>query len=220
MSSVSPRPYPSIPDLSWRVLTLINLFRLLVPLLLLILFLTIKPSPVGGMRPAIFIGAATAYFLFGLGSIPSIKNRRPDIDIQTIVGACIDILVITLMTFAIFTRSNMVVNPGWWMVADTLLVLVSTVGIAFAMFGRTSQNRGIDILLRLCVAAACFVVMFHPDMQASAIVAALVILSLSVGFYRHHQLAPRTYAASGADGDAASVADLAPVLAEAKRDIG
>src|SRR5262245_10747662 len=93
---------------------------------------------------------------------------------------------ITLMTFAIFTRTNMVVNPGWLMVADTLLVLVSTVGVAFAMFGRTSQNRGIDIPLRLCVAAASFVVMFHPDMQASAMVAVLVVLALGVGFYRHN----------------------------------
>ena len=127
---------------------------------------------------------------------------------------------ITLMTFAIFTRTNMVVNPGWLMVADTLLVLVSTVGVAFAMFGRTSQNRGIDIPLRLCVAAASFVVMFHPDMQASAMVAVLVVLALGVGFYRHNQVAPQAYAISGADGDAASEAELAPVLAEAKRDIG
>ena len=33
---------------------------------------------------------------------------------------------ITLMTFAIFTRSNMVVNPGWLQIADTMLVLIST----------------------------------------------------------------------------------------------
>jgi hypothetical protein len=114
----------------------------------------------------------------------------------------------------------MVVNPGWLMVADTLLVLVSTVGVAFAMFGRTSQNRGIDISLRLCVAAASFVVMFHPDMQASAMVAVLVVLALGVGFYRHNQVAPRAYAILGVDNGAASEAELAPVLAEAKRDIG
>ncbi|HEY5810040.1 MAG TPA: hypothetical protein VIT67_18855, partial [Povalibacter sp.] len=100
MSSVSQRPYSFSAELSWRVLTLINLFRLLVPLLLLILFLTIKPSPVGQMRPAIFIGAATAYFLFALGSIPSIKHRRPEIEIQTIMGACIDVVVIALLTFS------------------------------------------------------------------------------------------------------------------------
>ena len=49
---------------------------------------------------------------------------------------------ITLMTFAIFTRSNMVVNPGWLQIADTLLVLISTLGITFAMFGRCHRQHG------------------------------------------------------------------------------
>ena len=87
-------------DLSWRVLALVNLFRLLVPLLLAVLFLTISPSPVGQMRPAIFVGTATAYFLFAIGSIPSIKHRRPVIGFQTIIGACVDVLSIALLTYS------------------------------------------------------------------------------------------------------------------------
>jgi two-component system, NtrC family, sensor histidine kinase PilS len=87
-------------NLAWRVLALVNLFRLLVPLLLAVLFLTISPSPVGQMRPAIFMGAAGAYFLFAIGSIPSIKNRRPVIEIQTIIGACVDVLGIALLTYS------------------------------------------------------------------------------------------------------------------------
>ena len=51
-------------------------------------------------------------------------------------------LPITLMTFAIFTRSNMVVNPGWPQIADTMLVLISTCGITFAMFGRFLDEHG------------------------------------------------------------------------------
>ena len=57
-------------------------------------------------------------------------------------------LPITLMTFAIFTRSDMVVNPGWPQIADTLLVLIGTCGITFAMFGRLSENGAIDVLIR------------------------------------------------------------------------
>ena len=62
---------------------------------------------------------------------------------------------ITLMTFAIFTRFNMVTNPGWLMIADTLLVLISTLGITFAMFGRCHLNRAVDIALRCLLAASC-----------------------------------------------------------------
>jgi len=127
---------------------------------------------------------------------------------------------ITLMTFAIFTRSNMVTTTGWLAIADTLLVLVSTLGITFAMFGRTHPNLAVDILLRCLVAAISFVVMFHPDMQTSASVAVVVILAVIVGIYRHNQLAPKTYAIAHTETGAAPSSDLAPVLAEAKRDIG
>ena len=82
---------------------------------------------------------------------------------------------ITLMTFAIFTRSNMVVNPGWQQVADTLLVLVSTCGITFAMFGRFHEKSGIDIPLRVLLALVSFVTMFHPDTRVSAAAAIAVL---------------------------------------------
>jgi TRAP-type uncharacterized transport system fused permease subunit len=128
---------------------------------------------------------------------------------------------ITLMTFAIFTRYNMVVNPGWLMVADTLLVLVSTLGITFSMFGRTHANFAIDLLARCSIAAVSFVVMFHPDMKVSAMVAVLVVIALIVGFRRHLLVAPpKSYAIMDEEADAAPGRDLAPVLAEARRDIG
>ncbi|HWK75772.1 MAG TPA: hypothetical protein VNQ81_15955, partial [Povalibacter sp.] len=90
----------SSTDLAWRVLALVNLFRLLTPLLLAILFVTLSPSPVGQLRPPLFVGAATAYFLFAMGSIASIKRRRPAIELQTFVGVCVDVLCIALLTYA------------------------------------------------------------------------------------------------------------------------
>jgi TRAP-type uncharacterized transport system fused permease subunit len=60
---------------------------------------------------------------------------------------------ITLMTFAIFTRSNMVVTPGWPQIIDTFVVLVAVCGVAFAMFGYFVTNRAADIALRLLLAA-------------------------------------------------------------------
>ena len=127
---------------------------------------------------------------------------------------------ITLMTFAIFTRFNMVTAPGWLQLADTALVLVSTLGITFAMFGRTHRNRLIDILLRLPMAAVSFVVMFHPDMRISAAVAVLVAVALVIGIRRHNQVAPKASAIAGAETGPVSDSELAPMLAEARRDIG
>jgi TRAP-type uncharacterized transport system fused permease subunit len=127
---------------------------------------------------------------------------------------------ITLMTFAIFTRYNMVVNPGWMQIADSTLVLVGTIGIAFAMFGRSHRNRAIDVALRCVLAAGAFVVMLHPDMRTSAAVAVVVALAIALGIRRHIQIAPATQAIADAQAPVAPEGQLAPVLAEAKREIG
>jgi TRAP transporter 4TM/12TM fusion protein len=126
---------------------------------------------------------------------------------------------ITLMTFAVFTRYNMVVNPGWLMIADTLLVLISTLGITFALFGRCHRSPAVDIGLRIVMAALAFAVMFHPDMKVSAAFAVVVCAALAVGIWRHLQVAPpESYVLP--TGSQAPAGNLAPVLAEAKRDIG
>jgi len=126
---------------------------------------------------------------------------------------------ITLMTFAIFTRSNMVVNPGWMQIVDTLLVLVSTCGITFAMFGRFHDNPSVDLPLRSLMALVSFVVMFHPDTKVSATVAVAVVVALVLGIWRHRIVAPPK-AAAPAEVAATSPEALAPLIAEATRDIG
>ena len=126
---------------------------------------------------------------------------------------------ITLMTFAIFTRPNMVVNPGWLQIADTILVLISTLGITFAMFGRCHANLTADLALRCLLAAVSFLAMFHPDMKISAVVSVAVTAALAYGIWRHRQIAPpKSFALTQDQVDRSG--DLAPVLAEAKREIG
>ncbi|HLQ92749.1 MAG TPA: TRAP transporter fused permease subunit [Xanthobacteraceae bacterium] len=127
---------------------------------------------------------------------------------------------ITLMTFAIFTRPNMVVTTGWLQIADTLLVLVSTCGITFALFGRCHENASVDIMLRCLLAAISFLCMFHPDMGVSAAVAMVVLVATGFGIFRHRQIAPPKTAVVAAPIESATSEGLAPILAEAKRDIG
>jgi TRAP transporter 4TM/12TM fusion protein len=129
-------------------------------------------------------------------------------------------LPITLMTFAIFTRPNMVVNPGWWQIADTTLVLISTCGITFAMFGRYLEQGTADIALRCLLAAASLFCMFHPDMTMSAMAALVVAPAFAVGLRRHGQIAAPKTAAQPVEGPATPSADLSKLVVEARRDIG
>jgi two-component system sensor histidine kinase PilS (NtrC family) len=95
---------PGLPetsnDLAWRVSALVNLFRLLVPLLLAGLYFTITPPPVGQAHPALFAGALTGYFVYAALSIGSVKRRWPDLSLLTFVNVCADVIAIALLTYS------------------------------------------------------------------------------------------------------------------------
>lgn len=99
-------------------------------------------------------------------------------------------LPITLMTFAIFSRSEMVVHPGWTQVAGTLVVAIGTCGTAFAMFGRFLENPAGDVLLRTLFILAAFAALFYPDDNVSAVIAAAVLVATIFGVVRHRRIAP------------------------------
>jgi len=110
--------------------------------------------------------------------------------IQTMWVALKICLPITLMTFAIFTRSDIVVNPGWPQILATLLVTTGTCATAFAMFGRVLVNPAGDILLRIVLAIFAFVTMFHPDGNMAMASAAFVLPATIYGVMRHRRIAP------------------------------
>lgn len=102
MTSLLPNPRigATSTDLTWRVLALVNLYRLLVPVLLTILYLSMSPPPVGQIFPGLFTSTAAVYFVYAVVSIVLVKRRWPDIGVQTFMNVCIDIVTISLLTYA------------------------------------------------------------------------------------------------------------------------
>ena len=102
MTSLLPNPRigATSTDLTWRVLALVNLYRLLVPVLLTVLYLSMSPPPVGQIFPGLFTSTAAVYFVYAVGSIVLVKRRWPDIGVQTFMNVCIDIVAISLLTYA------------------------------------------------------------------------------------------------------------------------
>ena len=99
-------------------------------------------------------------------------------------------LPVTLMTFAVFTRSDIVVNPGWAQIGSTALIAIGTWGTAFALFGRYLENPGADILMRVGLTFFAFGTMFHPDTRI-ATACAVVSLAITIyGIIRHRRIAP------------------------------
>jgi two-component system sensor histidine kinase PilS (NtrC family) len=85
------------PLLVWRVLAVLNLYRVLVPLVLLGLY------RLGGARgfavysAEVFFGATTFYLCFGLASVVLVRRRMASATVQTILQAAIDMFVLVLL---------------------------------------------------------------------------------------------------------------------------
>jgi two-component system sensor histidine kinase PilS (NtrC family) len=86
--------------LNWRVLGILNLYRFLVPLVLLGLYW------LGGSRglpvesPRLFLGTGLAYLCYGFASIILVRTRLAGAYIQTILQATIDIACLMLLLHA------------------------------------------------------------------------------------------------------------------------
>jgi len=114
--------------INWRVLGILNLFRVLVPLVLLGLY------SVGGARglpvesPRLFTIVATAYLCFGFVSVVLVRKRMATAHVQTIIQATIDITCLMLLLHACGGISS---GLG-------LLLLVPVGGLAFLLPPRSA----------------------------------------------------------------------------------
>jgi TRAP transporter 4TM/12TM fusion protein len=94
-------------------------------------------------------------------------------------------LPVTLMTFAIFVRTELVVRPGWKQIEDTLIVAIACWGVAFALFGRMLSAPRWDVAVRAAVASCALVVMLYPNDRVALAAAVVVMLATFYGTYRH-----------------------------------
>jgi TRAP transporter 4TM/12TM fusion protein len=121
-------------------------------------------------------------------------------------------LPITLMTFAIFTRSEMIVHPGWIQVLNTVTTLIGTCGVSFAMFGRYSASTPVDLPLRLLLAALSLVVLFHPNDTVAAWVSPLVFVAVVAGIWQHRIVSPPVSAPAAGEAEAEPAPQFAPEM--------
>jgi two-component system sensor histidine kinase PilS (NtrC family) len=114
--------------INWRVLGILNLYRVLVPLVLLGLY------SLGGARglpvesPKLFTVAASAYLCFGFVSVILVRRRMATAHVQTVIQATIDLTCLILILHACGGISS---GLG-------LLLLVPVGGLAFLLPPRSA----------------------------------------------------------------------------------
>jgi len=100
-----PMPTVAVPfaptDLAWRVIGLVNLYRLLVPVSLYTLYMTAgTATSLGSARPDLFLWVSIVYFATGIAIVAGGRRLLPNLRAATFVHASVDALAISLLLFA------------------------------------------------------------------------------------------------------------------------
>ena len=90
----------SKPALNWRVLGLLNLYRVLAPLTLLGLFYLGGARGIVVSSRQLFFAASIAYLCFGLGNVIVVRRRLANVTLQTLLQAAVDITALMLLMHA------------------------------------------------------------------------------------------------------------------------
>jgi len=88
-------------DLAWRVLSLLNLYRLLVPMVLVSLHLVMREtSSAGWLNPPLFIITSALYFAVAIATIAALKVRWPALSQQAWVHFIVDVTAISVLLYS------------------------------------------------------------------------------------------------------------------------
>jgi two-component system sensor histidine kinase PilS (NtrC family) len=85
------------PAMVWRVLAVLNLYRVLVPLVLLGLYYLGGARGFAVYSSQVFFGATVFYFCFGLVSVQFVRQRLASAQVQTMLQASVDMFVLVLL---------------------------------------------------------------------------------------------------------------------------
>jgi two-component system sensor histidine kinase PilS (NtrC family) len=92
---------PDAGEFAWRVLRLLNLFRLIIATVLLLTFLLVDdPRIVGEIDPLLAATALAALFTLGIIEIPLLNGGWPSSNVQTYFQFAFDVAAITALTHA------------------------------------------------------------------------------------------------------------------------
>jgi len=185
----------------WRILILINLYRLLVPLVLGGLYLTVHTSPVGTASPALFGSVLVAYGLFACACIFSLKRRWPDQATQILLQVFVDCVAISLLTFAsggaYSGLATLLVLP----VAASALILRTRMALLLAACGTLG-------LLAQQLATALDTNNDNGGITAMGLTGALIFLLTASASYAASQLRDSVEAVQQREVDIANLAEL------------
>jgi TRAP transporter 4TM/12TM fusion protein len=78
------------------------------------------------------------------------------------ITICVSLFVLMA---GVFTRPELVLEPGLAQIGAMVMIIIATIGITFSIQAHFAESRAMDVPLRLVLAAIALVVLLHPDRQ-------------------------------------------------------
>lgn len=86
------------PELAWRVLGLLNLYRLAIPSVLVVLALvSSRPQLLGAANPTLYLYSIATWFATGVICIGMLKTRWPTLQAQAFIHIAFDVIAVTAL---------------------------------------------------------------------------------------------------------------------------
>jgi len=128
------------PELAWRVLGLLNLYRLAIPSVLVALALIAsRPQTLGAESPTLYPYTLAAWFATGVICIALLKKRWPSLHAQAFIHVAFDIIAVTAL----------LVTSGGASSGAGLLLIMPVTGVSLLLPQRTATT--VAAVAALCV---------------------------------------------------------------------
>jgi two-component system, NtrC family, sensor histidine kinase PilS len=128
------------PELAWRVLGLLNLYRLAIPSVLVALALIAsRPQTLGVASPALYLTTLAAWFATGVICIALLKKRWPSLHAQAFIHVAFDIIAVTAL----------LVTSGGASSGAGLLLIMPVTGVSLLLAPRIATT--VAAVAALCV---------------------------------------------------------------------
>jgi TRAP transporter 4TM/12TM fusion protein len=100
---------------------------------------------------------------------------------QTLFHAITICMSLFVLMIGVFTRPELVIEPGVAQIGAMLLLMACTIAVSFSIQAHFADRRVVDLALRFALAALAMVVLLHPDQQVAAMTC--VPIALFVGYW-------------------------------------
>ncbi len=200
------------PELAWRVLGLLNLYRLIIPSVLLVLALVAsQPQTLGAGSPTLYLYSIAAWFATGILCIGLLKTRWPSLHAQAFIHVAFDVIAVTAL----------LVTSGGASSGAGLLLIMPVAGVSLLLRNRIAAT--VAAVAALCVLGQQIMLWFGGVSESSdltqagllggvILIAALAVAPLA-GRLRESEALVRQR-----DLDLANLAELSQYIVERLRE--